>query len=330
MKNPKKKRSSTVRKDGTDYIQCPKCGEKFDLEGCPVTSNRKLHLHRNKREEILTAKQFKTVIEYVQNEAKNHPSRRNKTTELMVLLLARGLGSWELRNLNISDLPCCHCKNSIVVRNRNKAITRTREVYLDDSLEIKINEYVQKYRQDAKPKDSLFVSCYGTRISRQNLYSRFYGNKCNLPGRYPVLGLSGKLGIKPLYPSIFKRTLIFQLVSQDETDKNAERKRLKSKAMGATLDEFLRTYCKGDLPDKRIASLKKCLFNANNRGKIKLPNHIGDWDKHGPKYYGVIALAIAWGEIRIKLPFLPPINSKVINNIAIDMDLPIPESSQAS
>ena len=253
---------------------------------------------------ILTAKEWRKVLDYVQNEAKKkrrkNCGRRAKTNELMVLILNRGLSGEELRRLNIEDLPCHHGEPYIIVHNRWD--TKTREVYLLDSLETKINEYVQKYRQGARPKDPFFITENRTRTSCNNLYKKFHGDK-----KSGHLGIAGRLGIEHLSPCVFRRTAKYQLAGRVRTTKE---KTLSSKVWITTLEDFLRKHLRKKLPDERIASLKKCLQNADNRGKIELPKPVGDWEEKQLKYYKVMELRRRWPGYQYKLKYLPNLISR--------------------
>lgn len=265
---------------------------------------------------IFTAKQLKAILDHVQNDAKNRPNKTTKTTELMVLLLIRGLVPVELLGLNIEDLPCCHGKNSIIVRKVRKLCYGygvPREVYLlDDSLENKINEYVKKYRQGAEPNEPLFISRSGKRTSTGVVGCKLYGAKPQ-PGRNPNRGISQKLGIKPLRAYMFKRTAIYQLAGRINIDTTAEKMRLKSKAMRVTLKKFMSTYCKGNYSEAALNDLTRLIYNANARGNIELPEPRGSWRRGQSKKYSIIALIRSWTEYQDELRELPPLDYPRIN-----------------
>lgn len=260
---------------------------------------------------ILTAEELKAVTDYVQNEANNHPNRKTKTTELMVLILARGLRPAELLNLNIGDLPRFHGRSVIIVCNR----ALTREVYLNDSLERKINEYVQNYRQDAEPEEPLFISREGNRSSMNTLYAKISRNmywRTNAR-RGTYRGLAEILQIKHLMPPVFRRTAKYQLVGKVSTDSKTEKERLRTKATGVTLEDFMREYCYGNPSRVLLKSLKRSLYNANDRGRITLPNYIGHWTSGGDKKFAPFTLIKFWAEYRYVLPSLPTLDSHRAN-----------------
>jgi hypothetical protein len=261
---------------------------------------------------IFTAEESKQIIDYVQNTAKKHPNRKTKTRELAVLILFRGLRPAELLNLNIGDLPCSHGRNVIVIKNIRYALL-SREVYLlYDILEPKINEYFETYRKGAGPEEPLFVSRQGNRMSMPTLYAMLSRNSSWRIGarRGTYRGLAEILGIKHLRVPVFRRTLKFQLVGKDIA--REEKKRLRTKAIGVTLDEFLKNYCQGgkELSEQRLASLKKSLWNANDNELIILPKHLGAWTKGRPKRYSPITLIRSWAEYRVPLPYLPILSSQ--------------------
>jgi len=306
MKNPKKNHSITVRKSGTAYIRCPECGGKFNLEEShikqvhPLTTTMK----------IFTAEEMKAILDYVQNDAKIHPNKITKTTELMVLILAHGLMPKELLDLNIEDLPYFHKRSVIIVHNQYDV--ESREVYLlDDNLETKINEYVQKYRQGAKPKDPLFVSRNLNRTMRGVLTIKLMGQK-QYRGGGRNIGLSGKLSINPLYAIMFQRTVRYQLRGRSIEGKNAEKKQPKSKAMTPTLKEFMRIYCQGDYSDTRLKSLIRRIYSANEKNQIELPKHIEPWKNGQSKRYSLFELVSSWHKYK-EVPNLPLLDRRRID-----------------
>ena len=258
------------------------------------------------KEPIFTAKEWKDMIDHVQNEAKHHPCKRTKTDELVVLLMVRGLSPIELRKLKIEDLPCFHHEHKIIVYSR---LNKRREVYLYDSLETKINEYVQKYRKDAKREELLFVSAHGNRISSGVISCKITGKK--RPGRSPInVGLGQKVGIKRLISStMFKRTAQFQLAGKHH-DKS------KSKPIEATLKQFFERCFRPKPPKKDIEYYKEILFEANKRGRIPLyPLNPREKGKGGQAYtFSLVGLIRLWPKYKAILgDVLPDLCQEAIN-----------------
>jgi hypothetical protein len=241
-------------------------------------------------------KEFKEILDYVQKDAEKHPSRTKKTTELMVLILALGLDGAELLRLNIADLPCHHGKNSIIVHtSRGKGTTR--EVYLYDGLETKIKEYYQEYRQGAKSSDRFFITLRDKPVDYRTL-------------SYKLFVISGKLGIKPLTPAMFRRTLIYQVAG--ETDRELK-KRTKSKATLVSLKNFISKCCKGNYSEAELTDLVTLIYNANAREAITLPKHRGPWKSGQSKKYYMLELVMNWSKYQDKLPALPDLDYQKIN-----------------
>lgn len=246
----------------------------------------------------LTAKQYRDAHKYVQNKAKNHPNKTTKENELIVFIVARGVNAEELVRLNIEDLPYYHGEPSIHIHNRR--VSKNREVYLDESLETKINDFVKKYRQGAKPNDPLFASKDGIRSSWNSIYRKLNGKK-QCKSRRRQIGINERLGIESLSPGVFKNTLVYQAVGLKSTDKNAEKKPPKSKARGITIPQFIRKYVEPNASENRVNSLHNILRKANGDELIKLPSHIGPWTSGQCKYYKEILLLINWNGYADKL-----------------------------
>lgn len=250
---------------------------------------------------ILRPKEKRKVLDHVQNEAKKSGrsgGRRAKTRELKVLILNLGLSGEELCRLNIENLP--YGEHCIIVHNRWD--TKTREVYLDESLETKINEYVQEHPQGSNPSAPFFITEKGNRLREKNVYRMFHGDM--KAGHY---GIARRVGIKDLTPGVFRRTAKYQLIGRART---TTEKTLSQKVQGITLDNFILKHLQGNFDEPDVAELKKRIQNAHYNDRIDLPKPIGESGRGRHTYYDVIELRKRWSGYRNKFPDYPKLISK--------------------
>jgi len=91
---------------------------------------------------------------------------RRAAMNLMIVqtLLGSGLRAAELCALEIRDLPCCHNKPVIYVRDGKGHVARTIEI--SHTLSQRLRRYVEQYRRGAKPGSVVFRSEAGYRRLR--------------------------------------------------------------------------------------------------------------------------------------------------------------------
>ena len=151
-------------------------------------------------DKYLSEKQLKKLRQYVKDHAdlaRSRGSQRNVTNELIVeLLVGSGLRAMELCNLNISDLPVSHDKDSIWVRDGKGNVTRT--VDISEQLQKRIARYIRLYRKNAKPDDPLLLSEQKGRIIYHGLYAR-------------IRRIGTAAGIGKLYPHMLRHTYLTRL-----------------------------------------------------------------------------------------------------------------------
>jgi site-specific recombinase XerD len=86
------------------------------------------------------------------------------------LLLNSGLRAAELSALQMRDLPHCHGKLIVDVREGKGCVRRF--VQISSVLAKRIERFVRRYRKGAKPRSPLFVSEQGSKLSYHCLHSR--------------------------------------------------------------------------------------------------------------------------------------------------------------
>ena len=91
---------------------------------------------------------------------------RRAAMNLMIIetLLGSGLRAAELCALEIRNLPCCHNKPVIYVRDGKGHVSRTIEI--SHALSQRLRRYVEQYRRGAKPGAAVFRSEAGYRKLR--------------------------------------------------------------------------------------------------------------------------------------------------------------------
>ncbi len=116
----------------------------------------------------------------------NQDGRRAAVNEAIIdVLLNSGLRAAELIALKMMDLPHCHGKLIINVRQGKGNVRRS--VQISSALAKRIERFVKKHRKGAKPRSSLFISEQGTNLSYRSIYSkiRIIGKAAGLPRLTP-------------------------------------------------------------------------------------------------------------------------------------------------
>jgi site-specific recombinase XerC len=151
-------------------------------------------------DKYLSDTQLKRLRQYVKDMAdlaRERGSERAILDELIVEILANtGLRASELCDLNISDLPVSHGKDSIWVRDGKGKVTRT--VDIPESLVKRIERFVRLYRKGAKPKGPLLLSTKGTRMIYRSIFEK-------------IRKLGRKSSIGKLHPHMLRHTYLTRL-----------------------------------------------------------------------------------------------------------------------
>lgn len=97
-----------------------------------------------------------------------------QATNLMLveLLLNTGLRSRECCWLRMGDLPICHNKPVVLVRQTMGKGKIARTIEISTLLRERLDRYIKHYRKNAKPKSFLFVNEKGQRLQYWSLYSK--------------------------------------------------------------------------------------------------------------------------------------------------------------
>ncbi len=118
--------------------------------------------------------------------------RRAEINQMLIILMANsGLRVSEVSQLQMRDLPHCHGKGIIDVREGKGCVQRTVEI--SSSLAGKIFEFIKKYRKSAKPNSPLFVNEDGGSLNYRSIYSK-------------LMIISREVGIGRLNPHKFRHT----------------------------------------------------------------------------------------------------------------------------
>jgi len=103
--------------------------------------------------------------------ARKRGCRRAAINEIIIdVLVNSGLRAAELCQLQMRDLPHCHGKLIIDVREGKGCVRRSVEI--SSALADRIKLFVKRYRKGAKPRSYLFVNEQGGSLSYRSLYSR--------------------------------------------------------------------------------------------------------------------------------------------------------------
>lgn len=155
------------------------------------TSKRRGGIAANRYLEKEQVKALKQYLRKQRQKAKGPGRIRAAINEMLVdVLVNTGLRPIELCRLQMRDLPHCHQKKSIEVREGKGSVKRT--VMISTKLTQRLSKFVKSYRSYAKPTSPLFTNERGTALSYWSLYS-----KIKIIGR--------KVGIE-LTPYIFRHT----------------------------------------------------------------------------------------------------------------------------
>jgi len=105
------------------------------------------------------------------DQAKTHGGCRATINSAIVdVMLNTGLRAAELCQLQMRDLPHCHGKLIVDVKEGKGCVRRS--VQISSTLADRIKLFVKQYRGGAKPRSYLFVNEQGGPLSYQSLYSR--------------------------------------------------------------------------------------------------------------------------------------------------------------
>jgi site-specific recombinase XerD len=119
---------------------------------------------------FLSLEQVKQLRTYLA-EARSRGGRRAAINEAIVdVLLNSGLRAAELLSLQMRDLPHCHGKLILDVREGKGCVRRS--VQISSTLAKRIEQFVKRYRKNSKPSSALFVNEQGSKLSYRSLYSR--------------------------------------------------------------------------------------------------------------------------------------------------------------
>ena len=151
-------------------------------------------------DKYLSEEQLKRLRQYVKDMAdlaRQRGSERAIIDELIVELFSNtGLRASELCDLNISDLPVSHGKDSIWIRDGKGKVTRT--VDIPENLVKRLERFIKLYRKNAKPDDPLLASAKGERMIYRSLYEK-------------IKKLGKNSGLGKLHPHVLRHTYLTRL-----------------------------------------------------------------------------------------------------------------------
>lgn len=163
--------------------------------------------------------QLRRYIKSCADQARANGSMRDIVNEMIVkLLLGSGLRARELCFLQMRDLPHCHSKNVLYIRDGKGHISRTVEI--STALADKLTHFVKTYRKGSKPGSAVIPSEKGYRVIRYTIYRKAksdgrllvenrteYSSRityASLYGRLKLIGI--KSGIGRLTPHMLRHT----------------------------------------------------------------------------------------------------------------------------
>lgn len=160
-----------------------------------MTKRRKKHrggLPPNKYLAKDQVEQLKRFSKGLVNIAGERGSRRPMINDMILdLLLNSGLRAIELCSLQMRDLPYCHGKLIIDVREGKGCVQRSVEI--SSVLAARIKRFIKHYRRNSKPKSPLFINENGGPLSYGSLYFR-------------IRTLGKAAGIEHLHPHMLRHT----------------------------------------------------------------------------------------------------------------------------
>lgn len=144
----------------------------------------------------LSKTQFECLKQYLGDKASSASTllgrRRAKINLMLIYLMANsGLRVSEVSQLQMRDLPHCHGKLIIDVREGKGCVQRSVEI--SSVLADRISDFVRKYRKSSKPKSPLFVNENGGVLSYHSIYNK-------------LMIISRDAGIGHLNPHKFRHT----------------------------------------------------------------------------------------------------------------------------
>ena len=151
-------------------------------------------------DKYLSEEQLRRLRQYVKDMAdlaRQRGSERAIIDELIVELFSNtGLRASELCDLNISDLPVSHGKDSIWIRDGKGNVTRT--VDIPENLVKRLERFVKLYRKDSNPDEPLLASANGKRMIYRSIYEK-------------MKKLGKNAGIGKLHPHMLRHTYLTRL-----------------------------------------------------------------------------------------------------------------------
>ena len=151
-------------------------------------------------EKYLTEQQQRRLLAYVKAQA-DIARFRNTTraiiNEMIVMLfLNTGLRARELCDLRLRDLPVTHGKKMIFVRTGKGKTVRIVEI--SDRFCKRLEQFIELYREKAKPADYLFINERGTPIQYVSIYSK-------------ITGIGKRAGVAHLHPHVLRHSYLTRL-----------------------------------------------------------------------------------------------------------------------
>ena len=156
-------------------------------------------------DKYLSEEQLKKLRQYVKDRAdlaRVRGSSRAVIDELIIdLLVNTGLRASELCNLNLGDLPMCHGKDCIWVRDGKGKVSRT--VDISEKLKKRLERFVKLYCKDTKPTSPMLISEQGDRIIYRSIYSK-------------IKRIGQQAGIGKLHPHMLRHTYLTRLYNVEK------------------------------------------------------------------------------------------------------------------
>ena len=128
-------------------------------------------------DKYLSREQISQLRDHLTSEAARADTKygnfRQATNLMLVeLLLNTGLRARECCSLRMRDMPVCHGKPVVLVRDaKGKGIVR-RTIEIATALTERLEDYIKHYRKNAKPMSFLFVNENGSGLRYWSLYSK--------------------------------------------------------------------------------------------------------------------------------------------------------------
>lgn len=151
-------------------------------------------------DKYLSDSQLKRLRKYTKDMAdlaRTRGSARAIIDELIVELLCNtGMRASELVNLNIEDLPICHGKSCIWIRDGKGNVSRTIEI--PEGVIKRLERFVKLYRKGSGTDEPLLVSTKGHRMIYRSIYEK-------------IRKLGRQSGLGDLHPHMLRHTYLSRL-----------------------------------------------------------------------------------------------------------------------